>query len=65
MVYTFKYSSLYLNIFTWEKNKYYRDDHPFECEAENLIEAFLKFKGEVLDSLGKGKEANVFQLPKS
>ena len=64
MIYTFRYSKLYLNIFTWESNKYYEDDSVFECEAENLIEAFLKFKGEVLDSLSKGKEANIYEILK-
>lgn len=64
MTYTFRYSRLYLNIFTWENNKYYEDDSVFECEAENLIEAFLKFKGEVLDSLSKGKEANIYEILK-
>ncbi len=64
MTYTFKYSSLAIIIFTWEKNKGYGDDHAFECEAENLIEAFLKFKGKVLDSLGEGKEANVYEILK-
>ena len=64
MIYTFRYSKLYLNIFTWEGNKYYEDDSVFECEAENLIEAFLKFKGEVLDSLSKGKEANIYEILK-
>ena len=64
MTYTFRYSKLYLNIFTWESNKYYEDDSVFECEAENLIEAFLKFKGEVLDSLSKGKEANIYEILK-
>ena len=64
MVYMFRYSKLYLNIFTWESNKYYEDDSAFECEAENLIEAFLKFKEGVLDSLSKGKEANIYEILK-
>lgn len=64
MIYTFKYSSFYLNIFTWKSSKDHGDDHAFECEAENLIEAFLKFKDKVLDSLGKGKEANIYEILK-
>lgn len=64
MIYTFRYSKLYLNTFTWESNKYYEDDSVFECEAENLIEAFLKFKDGVLNSLSKCKEANIYEILK-